>query len=144
MDLVFVHRNRVQWTRFLYIEIESIGLDFFSALYVSCRSHSKNFQNNTHNLSHSLSLSVSLTLTLTLTLIPSRFVLSFPLTPSLTLIPFCSVSHSHSLSLRRHHPSAPLLSQQSLPSSNDFPTTAGYHSHLISSMRFLGFISLYE
>ena len=140
----------------MYIETESSGLDFYTLKLSPLDSISfrpstcptdrtkKTFQNNTHNLSHSLPLSVSLTLTLTLTLIPSRFVLSFPLTPSLTLIPFCSVSHSHSLSLRRHHPSAPLLSQQSLPSSNDFPTTAGYHSHLISSMRFLGFISLYE
>ena len=84
VNLVFVHINQVQWTRFLYIEIESIGLDFFSALHVSCRSHSKNFQNNTHNLSHSISLR---------TLIPShsvshsyslllRFSLSFPLAPS--------------------------------------------------------------
>ena len=94
--------NRDQWTRFLYIEIESIGLNFFSALHVSCRSHSKNFQNvSQSSLSFpptlSLSLSLSLTLILTLTLIPSC---------SITLIPSRSISHFHSLSLRR----CPLLS----------------------------------
>ena len=146
-DSVFVHINWVQLTWFLYVEIESIGLNFFLALHMSCRSHSKNFQNNTHSLSHSLPLSVSLTLTLTLTLIPSR-----------------SVSHSHSLSLHRRPslsisfpllPSrfvavAPLLHRHRHPNNHcllamiSILTTAGYHSHLISSMWFLGFISLYE
>ena len=104
VNLVFVHINQVQWTRFLYIEIESIGLDFFSALHVSCRSHSKNFQNNTYSLSHSLPLSVSLSLSLSLSFhlasyshsLSLRLSLSFPLAPSpsvsVSLIPLCSVA----------------------------------------------------
>ena len=123
----------------MYIETESSGLNFYTLKLSPLDSIS--FRPSTCLADRTQK---TFKTTLTISLIPSRFVLSFPLTPSLTLIPFCSVSHSHSLSLRRHHPSAPLLSQQSLPSSNDFPTTAGYHSHLISSMRFLGFISLYE
>ena len=102
--------------------------------------HSKNSQSSHSKNSQSLSFPPTLSLSLTLTL--------FHLAPS----------HSHSLSLHRRlslslsfphlqlhrrHPSAPS------PSPLRFvaiavPTTAGYHSHLISSMWFLGFISLYE
>ena len=114
--MVFLHTNRVHWTRFLYIEIESIGLDFFSA---TCPTDHSNFQNvslkklivlslKKLNLSHSrpLSLTVLSFKKLTVSLIPSHsqslshshsipscsVSLSFPLTPSssvsLTLIPF--------------------------------------------------------
>ena len=97
MNLVYLYINQVHWTRFLYIEIESIGLDFFST---TCPANQSNFQNVslkkltvlslkklTVSLipSHSQSLSHSHS-------IPSRSVsLSFPLAPSpsisLTLIP---------------------------------------------------------
>ena len=93
--------NRDQWTRFLYIEIESIGLNFFSALHVSCRSHSKNFQNVSQS---SLSFPPTLSLSLSLTSFSFHLApkLSFPLAPSLTFIPsrFVTVrcSQSHSLS----------------------------------------------
>ena len=155
MNLVFVHINQVQWTRFLYIEIESIGLAFFST---TCPADHSNFQNVSLKKLTVLSLKK-----LTVSLIPSH---SQSLSHSHS-IPSCSVSlsfprapvfHSHSLSLRhcpslsllfpflqlhRYHPSTP--SPSPLRSvAIAVPTTAGYHSHLISSMWFLGFISLYE
>ena len=161
-------RNRVPWTRFLCMKTEfneldsyklkSTPLDLISNSLCS-RSHSKtqtvslktqNFQNKqslsfppTLSLSHSLTLTHSRTLSLLIpphSVSPSRSVspsgsVAVPLAPSPSLYQFHSVLPFRSvvvaLPLRRR-PKNGLLAMISIP------TTAGYHSHLISSMWFLG------
>ena len=112
MDLVFIHWNRVHWTRFLFDHVSCRSVKLSKR--VSQKTHSPLTQ-KTHSLSHSLPLSVSLSLSLyslslRLTLIPSRSVAVY-------------LSHSHSLSCssiavtpllrcRRPSISSPSLSQQ--------------------------------
>ena len=151
LNSVFVQRNRVQQTRFLcmktkfnelsFYKLKSTPLDLISQQIAlkTQNSLSQNFQNK-QSLSFPpiLSLFQSLTLTLTLAHSHSSFhlALSLHLAPSPSLYQFHSVLPSRSVvvALRLHRrPKNGLLAMISIP------TTARYHSHLISSMWFLGF-----
>ena len=156
--------NRVQWTRLCYFtsiwvgqnvhinpEIEFVELGFYKlkstpldliSQQIALKTQTiylktQNFQNK-QSLSFPPTLSLSQSLTLTLAHSHSSFhlALSLYLAPSSSLYQFHSVLPSRSvvvaLPLRRR-PKNGLLAMISIP------TTAGYHSHLISSMWFLGF-----
>ena len=103
MNLVFLYINRVHWTRFLYIEIKSIGLDFFST---TCLADHSNFQNvslkkltvslipsHSQSLSHSHSIpSCSVSLSFPLASSPSISLTLSPSPAAPSLSPLCSVA----------------------------------------------------
>ena len=152
MNLVFLYINQVHWTRFLYIEIESIGLDFF---LTTCLADQSNFQNVSLKKLTVLSLKK-----LTVSLIPFHsqslshshsipscsVSLSFPLAPSpsisLTLIPSpATPSPAPSTSPLRSDAVAPPFRRRRRRRPNNRRVS---FSHLISSMWFLGCLCVLE
>ena len=142
IDSIFISWNRVHWTWFLFGPPHVLQI----ALKKLSKQHSQSLSfppTLTLIPSRSLSLlippcSVALSLRLSVSLrhrpspSPSfllRLSISFPLLPSRSIVVTPPFHHRRHCRPKNHC----LLAMISIP------TTAGYHSHLISSMWFLGF-----